>query len=293
MNKKLIFFYITNAILPLVIITMNILDPTYISSFALKCVIVLASCLLSIFTIAFRLRDKMSIYRALFVTNIIYTVALVLLIILDMNNLGYIFSSIANLKAFILYTKERGMIVYILIQIAQVIFMPIPAAIITLAGAAIWGPLLGGILDSIGVLLGSYISFAIGKIFGARVVAYIVGKDQAEKYAKVINDRGKFFLAYAFLLPFFPDDILCLIAGMTSMKFGSFFAISTITRPIGVMFMSYFGSGSVIPFSGWGIVIWIFIVIISAIMVVLLTTYQDRIERYFLDHIIPKKKKSR
>lgn len=290
MLKRSYFFYIFDILMPIILFADFLISPRFHSNVIFRIITLICAILFSIFAIVFRSKGRESLSRGLFVINIFFAVSYTVLMVLDLNDLGYIFSSISNLRAFILYTKGMGKFVYILIQIAQVVFVPIPAAIITLAGAAIWGPLVGGILDSIGVLLGSYLSFIIGKIFGFRVVAYVAGKDNALKYAKIINDRGKFFLIYAFLLPFFPDDILCLIAGMTTMKFSTFFLIAGITRPIGVMCMSYFGSGSVIPFSGWGIFAWIIILIVSVAAVILLTTYQERIEKFFLDKVIPKKK---
>ena len=214
----------------------------------------------------------------MFVINLILSLVMVVSCLLSKYNLLVVFSSIASFKQFILSTKQMGMIIYVLIQMGQIMFLPIPSMIITLAGVAIYGPLLGSILCSIGVLLGSYFSFFIGKIFGFKLVSWVVGKNNALKYADIINKRGKFFLIIAFLLPLFPDDILCLIAGITTMKFKYFFSIATITRPIGVICMSYFGGGYIIPFTGWGLFVWPFVLIIAIIAVVVSTKYQPQIE---------------
>ena len=170
--------------------------------------------------------------------------------------------SVDGLKKFILSTKEKGVYVYILIQAAQVIILPIPAAIICIVGSLIYGPFLGGLYCSIGVLVGSFISFILGKTFGYRIVAWIAGKENTDKYSEIIRKRGGFFLFLAFLLPMFPDDILCLIAGITNMKFKTFAWITIITRPIGVICMSYFGGGHIIPFSGWGLYVWSILLVI-------------------------------
>jgi len=225
------------------------------------------------------------------VTYIIFMLSCILSIIYSLLfKLGIIetFSSVHALKDYILSTKEKGVIVYILIQCSQVIFMPIPAAIICVVGTMIYGPLLCGIYCSIGILLGSFISFIIGKTFGYKIVAWIVGKENTDKYSTLIRKRGSFFLIIAFLLPMFPDDILCLIAGITKMKFKTFFWITLITRPIGVICMSFFSSGSLIPFSGWGIYAWIFILIIAIITTILIYKYQDRMQKYLIKKLLKK-----
>ena len=198
-------------------------------------------------------------------------------------------SDVSSLKEYILSTKEKGVITYIIIQASQVIFLPIPAAVICIVGSLVYGPFLGAIYCTAGILIGSYISYLIGKIFGFRLVSWIVGKDNVYKYSEIIQKRGKVFLCLAFLLPMFPDDILCLIAGITNMAFPSFFWITLITRPIGVICMSDFGSGSIIPFTGWGIYAWIGILIVAITLVIIISKYQEKIQNFLITKIIKKK----
>ena len=228
------------------------------------------------------IKNKKSFSKLLFVLNIILCLIISAWTIFSKYEMLQVFSSIASFKQFILSTGQKGMFIYVLIQIIQVLFVPIPAMIITLTGVAIYGPLLGALLCSLGVLIGSYGSFLIGRMFGSKLVVWIAGEQNAKKYANLINNRGKFFLIIAFLLPLFPDDILCLIAGITSMKFNHFFWIALITRPIGVFCMSYFGGGYIIPFTGWGLFVWPFILIFAIAIIIVLTKFQPQIESWIL-----------
>ena len=225
-----------------------------------------------------------------YILFIIISISTIIYMIL--NNIGILdtLSSVTGLKNYILSTKEKGVLVYILIQCLQVIFLPIPAAIICVVGAMIYGPLLSGLYCTIGILVGSYISFWIGRTFGYRIVSWIVGTENTEKYSDIILKRGGFFLCIAFLLPMFPDDILCFIAGITKMKFITFFWITLITRPIGVICMSYFSSGNIIPFSGWGIYAWGIILIIAILLSIFIYKYQDKMQTFILNKIIKKHK---
>lgn len=227
--------------------------------------------------------------RLLSVIYTIYIIVIVGYIILDKLNILKNLTSVTSLKEYILYTGSSGVLTYILIQAGQVVFLPIPAAIICIVGSLIYGPLLGGIYCSIGVLLGSCISFAIGKTFGIRIVNWIVGKENTKKYTDIIKKRGGFFLCLAFLLPMFPDDILCLIAGITNIKFKTFFICALITRPIGVLAMSFFGGGYLIPFSGWGLYVWGVILIGSIFAVVLIYKYQEVMQDYIMCKIFKNK----
>ena len=199
-----------------------------------------------------------------------------------------IFSNVYTLKEYIISTKEKGVITYILIQLFQVVFLPIPASVICIVGSLIYGALLGGIYCCIGVLIGSYISFFVGRFFGYKLVAWVVGKDNVDKYAELIRKRGGFFLALAFLLPMFPDDILCFIAGITKISTKKFFWVTLITRPIGVMCMAYFGSGQIIPFNNWGIYVWIGILILVIAFTIIMYKWQDKIQEFILTKIFRK-----
>ena len=81
------------------------------------------------------------------------------------------------------------------------------------------------------------------------------------------------------LFPFFPDDMLCMAAGLTKMTFKFFIIAVVLTRPVMIAFVSYFGTGKIIPFSGWGIPVWISMFVF---MVALL---------YLLNYFIKKRKR--
>lgn len=285
MLKKKWIYYFLLLILPLILLFCCNLTNFNDDYFVLKISFVLISFLFSFLSIIFHNFKKISLSRLLFVLNIILLIIYFVWHMFNKYNMLHIFSSISSFKEFILSTKEKGMLVYIFIQFIQVLSVPIPSMIITLTGVAIYGPLLGSLLCTTGVLLGSYCSFFIGKIFGFKIVSWVAGYDTAVKYANIINDRGKFFLIIAFLLPLFPDDILCLIAGITTMKFKHFFWIALITRPIGVVCMSFFGGGYIIPFTGWGLFVWPLILIVVVFLVYYSTKYQPQMEKWILNKI--------
>ena len=130
MRTKTIIFYTFLLILPITIFVelhffCNFINDIY------KILIILSSVLLSILSLVFHKSQKISFYRFCFVINIIMNGVFAVLCVMDYYNLGYIFSSINNLKQFILSTKSFGMLVFVAIQISQVLLVPIPAAIIT------------------------------------------------------------------------------------------------------------------------------------------------------------------
>lgn len=271
------------------VLTVLFTSKPYLYGKSFKFLILFSSCLILFLTIILLYLQKIKSCKICFLTNIILTIVFIGFHILNINNLLYIFKSVYNFKNFILSTGKKGIFIYTLLQMLQVIFLPVPASVIALAGALIYGPFWGSVYCIAGVLLGSYISFFLGRFLGFKLVVWIAGYDNAKKYANILNNSGKMFLGIAFLLPMFPDDILCLIAGITSMKFKYFFIISTLFRPIGAICMCYFGGGYIIPFSGWGIPVWIIIGIVLLSLVIFAYKYQSKIELWLINKFKKKK----
>lgn len=176
-----------------------------------------------------------------------------------------------------------GMAVYVFVQILQVVILPLPALVCYLPGVRIWGAGTATLLASAGVLTGSALCYALGRFVGKRAVIWIAGKENTEKYSAYIAGRGKFIFVLMQILPFFPDDILCLAAGLTAMNFAFFAAVMIIVRPAIIAMYCYFGSGALIPFHGWGIPVWIAIFAVCIALAVLSFKYQDKIEKKLVE----------
>lgn len=179
-------------------------------------------------------------------------------------------------------TGSWGMLVYIFVQILQVVILPLPAAVCYIPGSLIWDAWTATLLASLGVLIGSVIAYGIGKVFGKKVVMWIAGREATEKYAGYLGSKGKVVFVLMQILPFFPDDILCMVAGLTSMSFLFFFITMIAVRPLIIAAYCFLGSGTVIPFKGWGIAAWTAIFVGFIVLAVLSFKYQERFEKWLI-----------
>ena len=85
-----------------------------------------------------------------------------------------------------------------------------------------------------------------------------------------------------FLFPFFPDDVLCFVAGLSSMSVPYYIVMITITRIINIVVSSYSINGSLIPYdTWWGILIWIGVFVAVAALCYVVYKYGDKIEDFF------------
>ncbi|MFQ8760424.1 MAG: hypothetical protein ACLSAF_14380 [Intestinimonas sp.] len=95
------------------------------------------------------------------------------------------------------------------------------------------------------------------------------------------KEKGRFFLCLVFLFPFFPDDIICILAGLTDIKRTRFAMIVVLFRPWGLLVACGVG-GSVISIPLWGMVL---IGIAGAILFLVGLKYGDRVEACLLERM--------
>ena len=146
-----------------------------------------------------------------------------------------------------------------------------------MSGALVFGPWEAFIMSYFSIMIGSIIMFWIGRKAGDKFLTWIVGKQDAEKWKEKMS-HGKYLFLLMMLFPMFPDDILCVVAGMSNISFPFFFWTNVLARSIGVAGTVFFGSGTIIPFSGWGLIVWGAILIFVAILFYLSVKYQNKID---------------
>lgn len=147
-------------------------------------------------------------------------------------NLG-ILTSQDKMQAYLQDKQVSGAIIFIIIQIVQVVIPIIPGGISLVAGVVFFGPWWGFVLNYLGIVLGSIINFWLARRYGKSFIMHIVSEKTYDKYiGKTANQKAfNWFFALAIVAPVAPDDILCMIAGLTKMKWKTFLAIIFLLKP--------------------------------------------------------------
>lgn len=127
-----------------------------------------------------------------------------------------------------------GILIFILIQITQVVYPIIPGGLTCVIGHIVFGPLHGWIYNFVGIMIGSCINFWLARRYGETLAKAFVDDDTYNKYIGYL-DKGKHFeriFFWALVLPGFPDDFLCMVAGLSHMTFKKFVTICLIAKPV-------------------------------------------------------------
>ena len=145
-------------------------------------------------------------------------------------------------------------IAFFAVQLLSVILAPIPSNITAAAGGVLFGTWPSFFMTVGAVCLGSVTIFALARVLGRSFAERFVSRKVSEQYLDLIRRKQRTFLALAFLFPFFPDDILCVLAGLTDISVGQFMTIVLLTRPWGLLFASALG-GAAITLPVWAMVL--------------------------------------
>lgn len=226
------------------------------------------------------LRNKTGIlYKLALIVNALIAFFILVIYLFKMSGLMDKINSVEQFRAFISSYGSFAVILFILLQFSQVVLLPIPAFVTVGAGVLLFGPFYGSIYSCIGIISGSLVGYFLGHVFGVKVVRWVIGKDSLEKGLNIIKGKDKIILTFMFLFPFFPDDVLCFVAGITTIGPAYFTSMIIIVRIITIFAQSYSFNNSIIPYdTWWGIIIWIVFFVISILLAFYVYKHGDKIE---------------
>ena len=186
-----------------------------------------------------------------------------------------------KLGAYIARCAPWSHLAYFGVQLVSVIVAPIPSNLTAAAGAYLFGLWPSFLLTWGAVTLGSAVVFALARALGQQFVSQFVSEKLSDKYLDLIRRKRDIFLALAFLFPFFPDDILCILAGLTDISFKRFFPLTALARPWGLLVSCMVGSATLsIPL--WGMAL---LGAAGLALFLLAMKYGDRLEQALIDRL--------
>ena len=187
-------------------------------------------------------------------------------------------------------------LIFVIVQIIQVVAAPIPGEMTGFVGGFLFGKVWGVILSTIGLTLGSMFAFWVARKFGIRLVERVVKKQYLDKFNFFVTHKGLYITFVMFLLPGFPKDALCYFLGVTRLRFLDFILMNLFGRFPGTMILTM--QGSAVRTEHWWELFWL--IIITVVMIVTLYFSRNyvielvrKVTRSFIRSVIRRKKKKR
>lgn len=125
-------------------------------------------------------------------------------------------------------------------QIVQVLVMPVPPVTAVVSGI-LYGPWFGTLYSFIGVSIGSLLGLGLSRRYGRPVVEALVTDELMDRFDGFTEKTGYLPIILVFTLPGFPDDVLVLLVGLTTLDWKRLAVITTVTRIPGLLLLTTTG----------------------------------------------------
>ena len=132
-------------------------------------------------------------------------------------------------------------LIFIGLQVLQVVFAPIPGEATGFIGGYLFGPFKGCLYSTLGLTIGSWINFCIGRFLGKHWLRKLIPDDKLKRFDHLLRHQGVLVVFVLFLFPGFPKDYLCLFLGVSTMPMRLFLLMALVGRIPGTLMLSFQG----------------------------------------------------
>jgi len=169
-------------------------------------------------------------------------VALVTVLILWGRPLVRFSADVQQVRRFVASFGIWAPLVFIGLEITQVVLAPMPGGVIDLASGYLFGPGWGTFYSMTGLMGGTIIALYLARRFGRPVVERLVPSHTLDRLDRYARHRGILFFLLLFLMPFTPNDVICFLAGLTPLPLARLVFIAAIGRLPGVLVVNLTGN---------------------------------------------------
>jgi uncharacterized membrane protein YdjX (TVP38/TMEM64 family) len=168
--------------------------------------------------------------------GVIIAVALAVLLVIGPKT-----GSVENLRATLLSFGPWAVAISALLMVAQAIIAPLPANVVTITNALVFGPIWGSLLSWATTVLGASLCFLLSKTFGKPFAERIVGSSiqKAEGFFKKYGLQAMFFVR---IMPFVPFDAVSYGAGLVGVPYTRFLLATAVGIIPSILVYSYLGT---------------------------------------------------
>lgn len=205
-------------------------------------------------------------YKTWFIVAAVSLLTIILCIIYKQHikHFFHILSNCKDTKKFILNFGPFASLVFIMLQIAQVVVFFIPGEFIQAAGGYIFGTWEATIFSILGINIGATVLFLLTKKYGIKLVNRFVPDIMMKQFEKVMNsNRLNLIVFLIYFLPGLPKDNSIFLCGITRINLRDFLIYSTLGRLPALVLTSYYGAN--IAGGNKGIVIAITFIIVLVV----------------------------
>ncbi len=212
-----------------------------------------------------------------------YVIALALAAIILL--LPYLFPAFKNLSSptylreLLISVGPFGYFVFIGLLLLT-IPLPIPSTPVVLAGGYVYGTIFGSLLALTAGVIGGSAAFLLIRKFGRPLLERLVDAHHITHFNHIFKKRGTAAAFISFAIPLFPSDGVCLILGLTKMKFRTFLLLFVLAHIPRYLIINSLGSDLYSGFSPKTIA-----VLMGGAIFILVALFREKLKKAFFKEL--------
>ncbi|MEW5939488.1 MAG: VTT domain-containing protein [Chloroflexota bacterium] len=135
-----------------------------------------------------------------------------------------------------------GLLVLSLLMLAQVFLALIPGQALMVASGYLYGASTTIVVVAVTTILGSEIAFWLARRYGRPLIYKLASPKVIDYWDRLAGKAGPGFFFITFLLPVFPSDLMCYVAGLGKVSPRGFFAANVGGRMISAVTFTLLGA---------------------------------------------------
>ncbi|MBL3527131.1 MAG: VTT domain-containing protein [gamma proteobacterium endosymbiont of Lamellibrachia anaximandri] len=145
----------------------------------------------------------------------------------------------ATLQQWIEQAGTAAPLLFMLIYAIGTVFF-LPGSVMTLAGGALFGPVLGTLYNLTGATIGAVLAFLIARFFTSNWVEQKTG-GRLKQLKEGVENEGWRFVAFVRLVPLFPFNLLNYALGLTRIRLVHYLIATYLCMLPGALAYTYLG----------------------------------------------------
>jgi uncharacterized membrane protein YdjX (TVP38/TMEM64 family) len=141
------------------------------------------------------------------------------------------FSDTDAIKAWVDENYFLGMVIMMLLCSIQVVIALIPGELLEIASGYAFGGVMGAVICTVGILMGSIIAIMLSRRFGRRLVESLYPREKIDGIPILSDPKKRNAMTFLlFLIPGTPKDLFTYVIGMTEMSIPLYIVLTTFAR---------------------------------------------------------------
>jgi uncharacterized membrane protein YdjX (TVP38/TMEM64 family) len=175
--------------------------------------------------------------------NILIVTVLLSLLVIYRQPLADFLNIITDQQAVSAYLQSYGSlgpILLFILLVAQVFVAVIPGHALMVTAGYVYGSV-GLCVVIASTVVGSQIAFIIARRYGRELIYKIASPEIMKRWDGIARHQGILFYFFSFVLPIFPSDLMCYVAGLSTIPGRRFLIANILGRTCCAVFVTLIG----------------------------------------------------